>query len=130
MGERLKECQSINKSLHTLGLVIKNLTESKCPSYIPYRNSSLTRLLSDSLGGNCKTTMFTMISPSPDAFNESISSLNFAYSAKSIKNKPIINEDFDQRALIRKYENELLKLRTELEEKNKVIIDKTKLMQL
>ena len=71
-----------------------------------------------------------MISPSPDAFNESISSLNFAYSAKSIKNKPIINEDFDQRALIRKYENELLKLRTELEEKNKVIIDKTKLMQL
>lgn len=69
MGDRLKECQSINKSLHTLGLVIKNLTETKNPSYIPYRNSSLTRLLSDSLGGNCKTTMFTMISPSPDAFS-------------------------------------------------------------
>ena len=69
MGDRLKECQSINKSLHTLGLVIKNLTENKLNNYIPYRNSSLTRLLSDSLGGNCKTTMFTMISPSPDAFS-------------------------------------------------------------
>jgi kinesin family protein 3/17 len=58
--------------------------------------------------------MFTMISPAPEAFHESLSSLKFAHRAKSIKNKPEINEDLDRRALIRKYENELKKLRTEL----------------
>jgi kinesin family protein 3/17 len=111
-------------------MVIGALTESKPNSHIPYRNSVLTRLLSDSLGGNCKTTMLTMISPSPEAFLESLSSLKFAYRAKSIKNKPSINEDLDQKALIRKYENELIRLRVELEQKNKVLIDKSKLIQL
>ena len=61
-GKRLDECKNINLSLSGA------LTESKPQSHIPYRNSVLTRLLSDSLGGNCKTTMLTMISPSPDAF--------------------------------------------------------------
>ena len=129
-GKRLDECKNINKSLSCLGLVISALTENKQPMHVPYRNSLLTRLLSDSLGGNCRTTMFTMISPAPEAFQESLSSLKFAHRAKSIKNKPLVNEDLDQKALIRKYENELKKLRTELEEKNKVLIDKTKLMQL
>ncbi len=55
--------------------------------------------------------MFTMISPAPEAFHESLSSLKFAHRAKSIKNRPAINEDLDQKALIRKYENELKKLR-------------------
>lgn len=111
-------------------MVIGALTENKVNSHIPYRNSVLTRLLSDSLGGNCKTTMLTMISPSPQAFLESLSSLKFAYRAKSIKNKPSINEDIDQKALIRKYENELNRLRSELDQKNKVLIDKSKLIQL
>ena len=74
--------------------------------------------------------MLTMISPSPQAFLESLSSLKFAYRAKSIKNKPLINEDIDQKALIRKYENELNRLRSELDQKNKVLIDKSKLIQL
>ncbi len=74
--------------------------------------------------------MLTMISPAPEAFQESLSSLKFAHRAKSIKNKPAINEDLDQKALIRKYETELRKLRGELEEKNKVLIDKSKLIQL
>ena len=64
-GKRLEECKNINSSLSCLGMVIGALTENKANSHIPYRNSVLTRLLSDSLGGNCKTTMLTMISPSP-----------------------------------------------------------------
>lgn len=64
-GKRLDECKSINLSLSCLGMVIGALTDHKQPSHIPYRNSALTRLLSDSLGGNCRTTMLTTISPSP-----------------------------------------------------------------
>lgn len=71
-GKRLDECKNINLSLSCLGMVIGALTESKPQSHIPYRNSVLTRLLSDSLGGNCKTTMLTMISPAPEAFLESL----------------------------------------------------------
>lgn len=82
--------------------------------HIPYRDSKLTRLLEDSLGGNCKTTMMVMISPAMDAYGESLSSLKFANRAKNIKNKPTVNEDVNQRALLRKYEIELKKLRDEL----------------
>ncbi len=64
-GKRLTECKKINLSLSCLGMVIAALTENKHQEHIPYRNSVLTRLLSDSLGGNCKTTMLTMISPAP-----------------------------------------------------------------
>ena len=64
-GKRLDECKNINKSLSCLGMVIGALTDRQPQSHIPYRNSVLTRLLSDSLGGNCKTTMLTMISPAP-----------------------------------------------------------------
>lgn len=75
--------------------------------------------MEDSLGGNCKTTMMAMISPSSDAFGESLSTLKFATRAKKIKNEARINEDVDQRALLRKYEVELRKLKAELEEKNR-----------
>lgn len=63
--------------------------------------------------------MMAMVSPSPDAFGESLSTLKFATRAKKIKNEARINEDVDQRALLRKYEVELRRLRWELEEKNK-----------
>jgi hypothetical protein len=130
-GQRLEECKKINKSLSCLGNVISSLTDSKGPkSYIPYRDSKLTRLLEDSLGGNCKTTMMAMISPAVEAFSESLSSLKFAHRAKSIKNKAVINEDVDQRALLRKYENELKKLRAELEERSRTMGDRTRLLQL
>ena len=82
------------------------------------------------MGGNCKTTMMAMISPALEAFCESLSSLKFANRAKNIKNQPIVNEDVDQRALLRKYEFELKRLKTELDERNKTLIDKTRLMQL
>jgi len=70
-GKRLEECKSINQSLSSLGNVIAALTEMKTRSHIPYRDSKLTRLLEDSLGGNCKTTMMAMITPSGEAFLES-----------------------------------------------------------
>ena len=91
-----------------MGNVIKALTEAQSlnskRSHIPYRNSKLTRILEDSLGGNCKTTMMAMISPSYEAFSESLSTLKFATRAKKIKNSACINEDLDQQALLRKYE--------------------------
>jgi len=106
-GKRLEESKSINKSLSWLGNVITALTDKKFRSHIPYRDSKLTRILEDSLGGNCKTTMMAMISSSNDGYAESISTLKFATRAKKIRNEARINEDADQRALLRKYEIEL-----------------------
>ena len=129
-GQQLEESKKINKSLSCLGNVINALTDKKGKNYIPYRDSKLTMLLQDSLGGNCKTTMIAMISPSQDAFNESLSTLYFAQRAKKIKNRPIINEDVNNRALIRKYENELKNLKNELELKNKMLNNNGLVMQL
>ena len=70
-GKRLEESKKINQSLSCLGNVIAALTDLKSRTHIPYRDSKLTRILEDSLGGNCKTTMMAMITPSADAFAES-----------------------------------------------------------
>ena len=95
-GKLMQEGISINKGLLALGNVISALTdEKKANAFVPYRDSKLTRLLEDSLGGNCKTTMMVMVSPSADAYGESLSSLKFANRAKNIKNTAIINEDVD-----------------------------------
>ena len=94
-GKRLEESKKINQSLSCLGNVIAALTDQKPRSHIPYRDSKLTRILEDSLGGNCKTTMMAMITPSADAFAESQSTLKFATRAKKIKNEARINEDVD-----------------------------------
>ncbi|KAI3449437.1 hypothetical protein Pfo_006102 [Paulownia fortunei] len=75
-GDRLKEAQHINKSLSALGDVISSLAQKN--SHVPYRNSKLTQLLQDSLGGQAKTLMFVHISPEPDAVGETISTLKFA----------------------------------------------------
>ena len=121
-GKQLQESIKINKSLSALGNVINALTDTKeRRKHIPYRDSKLTRLLEDSLGGNCKTTMIATISPAHCSFNETLSTLNFAKRAKNIKNRPVINEDIDHNGLIHQYENELKKIRKELEEKNKII---------
>jgi hypothetical protein len=120
-GQRLEESKKINQSLSALGNVISALTDSKPRQHIPFRDSKLTRLLEDSLGGNCKTTMMAMISPASDAFNESHQTLKFANRAKHIKNEAYINEDVDQRALLRKYQIELKKLKDELNERNQLM---------
>lgn len=129
-GRRLEESKKINQSLSALGNVIAALTDSKGRQHIPYRDSKLTRILEDSLGGNCKTTMMAMISPALESFVESLSTLKFANRAKNIKNEARINEDLDQKALLRKYEREIKKLKGELEEKAKTIVDKRRLLQL
>jgi len=113
-GKQMEECKKINKSLSALGRVIFALTDIKGRSHIPYRDSKLTRLLEDSLGGNCKTTMMAMISPSKDSFSETLSTLLFAKRAKTIKNQAKVNEDLNNKTLIKKYELELKKLREEL----------------
>jgi hypothetical protein len=82
------------------------------------------------LGGNCKTTMIAMISPALEAFPESLSTLKFANRAKSIKNEANINEDLDQRALLRRYEQQLKHLKSELEAKTKNVVDKRNLLEL
>jgi kinesin family protein 3/17 len=101
-GQRLEESKKINQSLSALGNVIAALTDVKGRQHIPYRDSKLTRILEDSLGGNCKTTMMAMISPALEAMLESLSTLKFANRAKNIKNEPRINEDVDQKSLVRK----------------------------
>lgn len=91
-GDRLKEATKINLSLSALGNVISALVDGKS-SHIPYRDSKLTRLLQDSLGGNAKTLMLATMSPAGFNYDESLSSLRYANRAKQIKNKPKINED-------------------------------------
>ncbi|GAB2274505.1 hypothetical protein Dimus_009275 [Dionaea muscipula] len=94
-GERLKEATNINKSLSTLGMVIMNLVSiSNGKSlHVPYRDSKLTFLLQDSLGGNSKTIIIANISPSTCCSLETLSTLKFAQRAKFIKNNAIVNED-------------------------------------
>ena len=128
-GKQLEESKKINKSLSALGNVINALTEPRGKIHVPYRDSKLTRLLENSLGGNCKTTMIATISPAQSCFNESLSTLNFAKRAKNIKNRPIINEDIAQNTLINQYEIELRKIRKELEEKTKLITSNEEILE-
>lgn len=116
-GERLKEGAHINKSLVTLGSVISALAEqsdslnvNKKKSYIPYRDSVLTWLLKDSLGGNSKTIMIAAISPADCNYSETLSTLRYANRAKNIINKPTINEDPNVK-LIRELREEIMKLK-------------------
>ncbi|KAI3977284.1 hypothetical protein MKX01_030910 [Papaver californicum] len=94
-GERLKEAANINKSLSTLGLVIMTLVDLAHGKHrhVPYRDSRLTFLLQDSLGGNSKTTIIANISPSTCSANETLSTLKFAQRAKLIQNNAKVNED-------------------------------------
>ncbi|XP_052888776.1 kinesin-like protein Klp98A isoform X2 [Anopheles moucheti] len=115
-GQRLKEGAHINKSLVTLGSVISALAEQTNPTnnkrvlYIPYRDSILTWLLKDSLGGNSKTIMIAAISPADVNYSETLSTLRYANRAKNIINKPTINEDPNVK-LIRELRDEIYKLK-------------------
>lgn len=132
-GKRLEESKKINQSLSALGNVIAALTDPKGRNgrpHIPYRDSKLTRILEDSLGGNCKTTFMAMVSPATEAFAESLSTLKFAHRAKRVRNAPRVNEDVDHRTLLRKYERELRRLRAELQQRSKDLVDKRLLLQL
>jgi len=114
-GERLKEATKINLSLSALGNVIAALVDGKS-THIPYRDSKLTRLLQDSLGGNSRTIMVATIGPASFNWDETITTLRYASRAKKIKNKPKVNED-PKDALLRQYQEEIERLRVELEKK-------------
>ncbi|KAJ8360472.1 hypothetical protein SKAU_G00169970 [Synaphobranchus kaupii] len=108
-GERLREATKINLSLSALGNVISALVDGRS-KHIPYRDSKLTRLLQDSLGGNTRTLMVACLSPADNNYEESLSTLRYANRAKSIQNRPRINED-PKDALLREYQEEIKQLR-------------------
>jgi kinesin family protein 3/17 len=112
-GDRLKEANKINLSLVYLGNVISALVDSRS-THIPYRDSKLTRLLQNSLGGNAKTVMCANCGPAGYNYDETMSTLRYANRAKNIKNKPRINED-PKDAMLREYQEEISRLRAQLQ---------------
>ncbi|KAM3928413.1 kinesin-like protein KIF13A isoform 3-T3 [Leptodactylus fuscus] len=116
-GERLKEGSNINKSLTTLGLVISSLADQAAgkgkSKFVPYRDSVLTWLLKDNLGGNSKTAMIATISPAADNYEETLSTLRYADRAKRIVNHAVVNEDPNAR-VIRELREEVDKLKEQL----------------
>ncbi|XP_050512578.1 osmotic avoidance abnormal protein 3 isoform X2 [Diabrotica virgifera virgifera] len=118
-GERLKEATKINLSLSALGNVISALVDGKA-KHIPYRDSKLTRLLQDSLGGNTRTLMIACVSPSSRDYIETLSTLRYANRAKNIHNKPKVNED-PKDTILRQYQEEISRLKALLENKPTII---------
>lgn len=90
-GQRLQEGININKGLLALGNVICALSESK--PHVPYRDSKLTRMLQDSLGGNSRTCMIACVSPADINYEETLNTLRYANRARNIRNKPVVNRD-------------------------------------
>ena len=115
-GRVLDEAKTINQSLSCLGNVINALTDGKS-THIPYRNSKLTRILQESIGGNSKTTLIITCSPSQYNEMETLSTLRFGIRAKSIKNKAKINREIS----IQEMQIALLRKEKELEDKDKRI---------
>lgn len=108
----MKEATKINLSLSALGNVISALVDGKS-NHIPYRDSKLTRLLQDSLGGNARTVMVANVGPASYNFDETLTTLRYANRAKNIKNKPKINED-PKDALLREFQDEISRLKQQL----------------
>ncbi|KAL4907714.1 kinesin-like protein bimC [Aspergillus multicolor] len=111
-NKRATEAGLINKSLLTLGRVINALVDKS--QHIPYRESKLTRLLQDSLGGRTKTCIIATISPARSNLEETISTLDYAFRAKNIRNKPQINSTMPKKTLLREFTAEIEKLKGEL----------------
>lgn len=111
-NKRAAEAGLINKSLLTLGRVINALVERG--SHIPYRESKLTRLLQDSLGGRTKTCIIATVSPAKSNLEETISTLDYAFRAKNIRNKPQVNQMISKKTLLREFTAEIEKIKGEL----------------
>ncbi|XP_019411730.1 PREDICTED: kinesin-like protein KIF11 isoform X1 [Crocodylus porosus] len=123
VDKRAREAGNINQSLLTLGRVITALVE-RAP-HIPYRESKLTRILQDSLGGRTKTSIIATVSPASINLEETLSTLEYAHRAKNILNKPEVNQKLTKRALIKEYTEEIERLKRDLaavREKNGVYI--------
>ncbi|KAM5142465.1 kinesin-like protein KIF11 [Mantella aurantiaca] len=123
VDKRAREAGNINQSLLTLGRVITALVE-RTP-HIPYRESKLTRILQDSLGGRTKTSIIATVSPASINLEETVSTLEYANRAKNILNKPEVNQKLTKRALIKEYTEEIERLKRDLavaREKNGVYL--------
>uniref|UniRef100_A0A8U8BVI6 Uncharacterized protein n=1 Tax=Geospiza parvula TaxID=87175 RepID=A0A8U8BVI6_GEOPR len=123
VDKRAREAGNINQSLLTLGRVITALVE-RAP-HIPYRESKLTRILQDSLGGRTKTSIIATISPASVNLEETLSTLEYAHRAKNIMNKPEVNQKLTKKALIKEYTEEIERLKRDLaaaREKNGIYI--------
>ena len=111
-NDRAREAGSINQSLLTLGRVITALVDHH--GHIPYRDSKLTRLLQESLGGKAKTCIIATLSPSQSAVEETMSTLDYAYRAKSIKNQPTVNQRLTKKTIMKEYLAEVETLKMQL----------------
>ncbi|WVQ80021.1 hypothetical protein IAT38_002122 [Cryptococcus sp. DSM 104549] len=121
--KRAREAGMINQSLLTLGRVISALVEKG--SHIPYRESKLTRLLQDSLGGRTKTCIVATVSPTRSNMEETLSTLDYAIRAKSIRNRPEVNAHMTKTGLLKEYVGDIERLKSELlaaREKNGIYI--------
>ena len=113
-GSVLKEGISINRGLLALGNVISALTDDTGKvTHIPYRDSKLTRMLQDSLGGNSRTVMIACVSPAESNFDESLNTLKYAQRARNIRNKPVVNRD-PQSTIISQLKQQVFELQNEL----------------
>ncbi|KIJ69381.1 hypothetical protein HYDPIDRAFT_145382 [Hydnomerulius pinastri MD-312] len=111
-NKRAREAGMINQSLLTLGRVINALVDRS--SHVPYRESKLTRLLQDSLGGRTKTCIIATISPARSNMEETLSTLDYAIRAKSIRNKPEINQRMTRNSLLKEYVAEIERLKADV----------------
>jgi kinesin family protein 6/9 len=117
-GLTLKEANYINKSLTFLEQVVVSLTDkgkkSSKKEHIPYRQSKLTHILKDSIGGNCRTVMIATVWPEEPYIFETLSTLNFAKRMMNVINEATVNIQLDQNALLKKYQKEIKELKQEL----------------
>ncbi|XP_050672881.1 kinesin-like protein Klp68D isoform X2 [Leptidea sinapis] len=116
-ADRLREASRINQALSSLGNVISALAENS--PHVPYRDSKLTRILQDSLGGNSKTIMIANIGPAAYNYDETVTTLRYAHRAKAIKNKPVRNED-PKDAKLREFQAEIERLRSLIEQRKAI----------
>lgn len=122
---RTREAGEINKSLLTLGRVINALVEHQ--GHVPYRDSKLTRLLRDSLGGRTKTCIIATVAPTVHCLEETLSTLDYAHRAKNIRNKPEVNQKMTKNALLKDLNSEIMRLREDLNaarDKNGIYLSK------
>ena len=121
-GNTLKEGISINKGLLALGNVIAALTDDAGKKgHVPYRDSKLTRILQDSLGGNSRTSMIACVSPAEINFEETLNSLKYASRARNIKNAPKVNRDPNS-AQIAQLRQQVFDLQRELQGCKKILV--------
>src|SRR5581483_5893158 len=116
MGDRAKEGIAINEGLLALGNVISALgDESRKVTHIPYRDSKLTRLLQDSLGGNSQTLMLACVSPADSSSVETLNTLKYANRARNIRNKVSVNESYGGNSEINQLRGQISRLKVEIQ---------------